>query len=74
MKQKLTITVDADLVPKAKRHARSRGVSLSSLIEQHLTEVTAEQAQSFASRWRGRFRPAERNAPRYEELARKYLQ
>ena len=74
MKQKLTITVDADLVPRAKRYARSHGVSLSSLIEQHLTEVTAEQTKSFASRWRGQFRPAERNAPRYEELARKYLQ
>ena len=74
MKQKLTITVDAELVPKAKRYARSRGVSLSSLIEQHLTEVTGDQAQSFASRWRGRFRAADRNAPRYEGLARKYLQ
>ena len=34
MKQKLTITVDAELLPLAKRYARSRGVSLSSLIEQ----------------------------------------
>ncbi len=36
MKQKLTITVDAELVPIAKQYARTRGMSLSSLIEQSL--------------------------------------
>ena len=39
MKQKLTITVDSDLLPVAKRYARSRGVSLSSLVEQSLREM-----------------------------------
>jgi post-segregation antitoxin (ccd killing protein) len=53
MKQKLTITVDADLVPAAKRYARSRGVSLSSLVEQSLREMAGEITPSFASRWRG---------------------
>ena len=33
MKTKLTITVDPEVVPAAKRYARSQGVSLSSLIE-----------------------------------------
>ena len=75
MKQKLTITVDADLVPIAKRYARSRGVSLSSLIEQSLREVAGDPATSFASRWRGKFRPAEREGDaRYDALAKKYLQ
>ena len=74
MKQKLTITVDAELLPIAKRYARSRGVSLSSLIEQALREIAGDRASSFASRWRGRFRAAERDAPRYDALARKYLQ
>ena len=74
MKQKLTITVDAELLPKAKRHARSRGVSLSSLVEQALRRVAGEQAPSFATRWRGRFRVAGRDDPRYDALARKYLQ
>ena len=74
MKQKLTITVDADLLPVAKRYARSRGVSLSSLVEQSLREMTGANAPSFASRWRGKFRAAEREGdPRYETLARKYL-
>ena len=74
MKQKLTITVDAELVPVAKRYARSRGVSLSSIIEQSLREVAGEHAPSFAARWRGKFRPAEREDARYHALAKKYLQ
>ena len=74
MKQKLTITVDADLVPVVKRYARSRGVSLSSIIEQSLREVASEQAPSFASRWRGKFCVTERDDPRYKALAKKYLQ
>ena len=74
MKQKLTITVDAELLPKAKRHARSRGVSLSSLVEKALRQVAGDQAPSFATRWRGRFRAAGRDDPRYDALARKYLQ
>ncbi len=72
MKQKLTITVDADLLPIAKRC--SRGVSLSSLVEQSLRKMTGESTQSFASRWRGKFRAAERDDPRYDALAKKYLQ
>ena len=73
MKQKLTITVDADLVPSAKRYARSRGVSLSSIVEDSLREVATDQDESFASRWRGRFQAAERSAPRYDALEGKYL-
>jgi len=73
VKRKLTITVDADLVPAAKQYARSRGVSLSRLIEQSLRRVTEEGRPSFASRWRGQFRAAERAGSRYDELARKYL-
>lgn len=74
MKQKLTVTVDAGLLPLAKRYARAHGVSLSSLVEQSLREVAGKDVSSFASRWRGRFRPAERDDPRYDALAKKYLQ
>ena len=74
MKQKLTITVDAELLPAAKRYARSRGVSLSSLIEQSLRGVAGDHTPSFASRWRGKFRAAERkDDPRYDALAKKYF-
>ena len=73
MKRKLTITVDGDLLPRAKQYARARGVSLSSLIEASLRELAGEDTPSFATRWRGRFGAARRNDARYEALARKYL-
>ena len=73
MKKKLTITLDAELIPVAKRYARSFGVSLSSLIEQSLRRATNSEAPSFASRWRGKLRPAKRAGPRYEVLEKKYL-
>ena len=73
MKQKLTVTVDPEVVVAAKRYARSRGVSLSALIERRLREEMVAAEPSFASRWRGRFRPADRDDPRYEALAGKYL-
>ena len=75
MKQKLTITIDSGLLPVAKRYARSRGVSLSSLVEQSLREMAGDAEASFSSRWRGKFRAAERKGdPRYDALAQKYLQ
>lgn len=73
MKQKLTITVDAQLIPRAKRYARERGVSLSSLIEESLRRMAREDQASFVDRWKGRFEPAERGDPRYDALAEKYL-
>ena len=44
MKRKLTITVDAELLQMAKRDVRSRGVSLSSLVEKALRQVAGDQA------------------------------
>ena len=73
MKRKLTITLDDAPASKAERLARSRGLSLSSLIETSLRETLAADAPTVAARWRGRFRPANRNDPRYKALARKYL-
>ncbi len=73
MKRQLTITLDDALHHEARRFARSRGLSLSSLIEGSLRETLSNDASSFAARWRGRFCPAQRNDARYEALARKYL-
>ena len=74
MKQKLTVTVDAEVFAAARRHARARGVSLSSLVEQSLREMAGEATPSFSTRWRGVFRAAARDGdPRYEALARKHL-
>ena len=73
MKTKLTITIDEHLVPRAKRHARSRGLSLSQLIENALRAMGADEAASFSHRWRGKFRPAARDDERFRVLAKKYL-
>lgn len=72
MKTKLTITVDRDLLPRAKRAARARGVSLSSLVESALRDASEAARPSFSTRWRGMFRPAARTGARYRALARKH--
>ena len=41
MKKKLTVTVDAEVLPIAKQYARAKGVSLSSLIERSLRLMAA---------------------------------
>ena len=63
----------SDVLPAAKRYARSRGVSLSSLIEQSLIEMTGDDKLSFMARWCGQLEAARGGDPRYEALARKYL-
>ena len=73
MKKKLTIAIDNELILKAKQYARSQGVSLSALIESAIKNMMLEEAESFSSRWRGRFKPANHGGPRYEVLARKHL-
>ena len=74
MKKKLTITIDSELIPVAKRYARQHGISLSALIERYLAQMTHEESQSFATRWRGKFRPTEKQGdPRYEYLKKKYF-
>ena len=73
MKAKLTVTIDKELIPKAKEQARSQGVSLSGLIERSLRGLTLERRPSFSARWRGRFKAARRRGDRYKILAEKYL-
>lgn len=73
MKRKLTLTIDEKLLPRAKRYARARGVSLSSLVEEALQGMASEEAPSFADRWRGRFEPASREDERFRFLSEKYL-
>ena len=73
MKRKLTLTVDESLLSEARRFAKSRGLSLSSLVERLLMEAAGCHEPSFSSRWRGKFHPAERGDMRYGSLAKKYL-
>jgi post-segregation antitoxin (ccd killing protein) len=72
MKTKLTVTVDEELVPRAKKAARRRGVSLSSVIEASLRRLATEETD-FVSRWRGKFKEAETDDPRMTYLKEKYL-
>ncbi len=76
MKTKLTVTIDEELLPKAKDHARSLGVSLSQLIERALRDMSESESPSFSERWRGKLRAADRpdsKDERYRRLAEKYL-
>lgn len=72
MKTKLTITIDRDLVPAAKRLARERGVSLSSIIEGALRDMTRPDEPTFTERWRGAFEWNDRDDPRTRALREKY--
>lgn len=72
-KQKLIVTVDLEVLIAAKPHARSRGVSLSALIEHALRNATVIAEPPFSARWKGRFRAASRDDSHYEALARKHL-
>jgi post-segregation antitoxin (ccd killing protein) len=73
MRTKLTVTIDRDLIPKARQRARAEGLSLSRLIERALAALTSGAEPSFSQRWRGRLAPANRRDARYRALAKKYL-
>lgn len=74
MKTKLTVTIDRDVLPRAKRYARERGMSLSEIIEGSLRQLSSKgETPSFSSRWRGQFEPVHRDDARFEALAKKYL-
>jgi post-segregation antitoxin (ccd killing protein) len=73
MRTKLTVTIDEDLLPEAKKQARSRRMSLSRLIESALRGLASEGRVPFSRRWRGGFRAANRKGARYAALAKKYL-
>ena len=72
-KAKLTVTIDEELIPKAKEQARSQGVSLSDFIERALRGLILEKRRPFSARWRGRFKAARRKDDRYEALTERYL-
>jgi hypothetical protein len=72
MKTKLTIMIDRDLVPIAKQMARRRGVSLSSIIEGALRDLTRPDQPSFSERWRGAFEWSDAEDARARALREKY--
>ena len=68
MKSKLNLTIDQDLVPLSKKYARSRGISISKLVEDLLRKVTQKDNPSFSEKWRGQFKVARKRGPRYDKL------
>ena len=44
MSSKLTLSVESEVVSRAKRYARSRGTSLSAMVESYLTAVSESPA------------------------------
>lgn len=72
VKTKLTVTIDEELLPRAKEYARQSGTSLSEVIEKALREISTGTHPDFSARWRGKFRLSDHHDERYRRLARKY--
>ena len=72
MKTKLTVTLDEELIPKAKRYAKQHNRSLSSLIEESLQSLTKEPEQSFSKQWGGKLKVHPKDDARFQQLAKKY--
>lgn len=58
MKDRVTVTMDRELIVQAKRLAHKTGTSLSGLVERSLQASLAPRAKpagSFVDRWEGKF-------------------
>ncbi len=73
MKNKLTVAIERDLIPKAKAYAKEHGTSLSEIIEKTFRKLPTGKEISFSRRWRGKFTAACKKEDRYKKLAEKYL-
>ncbi len=73
MKEKLNLTIEKSLIPRSKAYARSKGISVSTLVEKLLRNVTDENKESFSQRWAGKFSVLEREDERYKKLKERYL-
>jgi len=77
MKERVTVTMDRDLIVRAKLLAHHQGTSLSSLVEHSLQASMAPRtrpAGSFVERWAGRFtvREGGNEDPRLQALKAKH--
>jgi hypothetical protein len=73
MKTKLTLTIEENLIPKAKRYAEAQNDSLSGLVEKALRDLTRSKEIPFSKRWGGKFKASRRASTRYQALSRRYL-
>jgi hypothetical protein len=72
MKTKLTVTMDEELIPRAKRYAKEHNRSLSNLIEDSLRVLTQKPEQTFSEQWKGKFTVQRKDTERFKYLAKKY--
>jgi hypothetical protein len=77
MKRRVNLTIDAELVVRARNLAHQRKSSISRLVEKGLQDLTKEldvQGENFAEKWMGKLKLAPRNSadPKRERLWRKY--
>lgn len=78
MKTKLTLSIGAKSVQRAKAVARRRGVSLSTLVEEHfdrLASADGRDSEAFFQRWQGAFKvdPASRKDERVDAIMAKHV-
>jgi hypothetical protein len=63
MKSKLTLTVEKDLIAEAKIAARAQRTSISSLVENFLSNLCLESEKSFSEKWQGAFKEPPHQRP-----------
>lgn len=73
MKSKLTLSINREIIGKAKNFVRRRGTSISALVERILAQTIDEKKDSFVARWTGKFELAENDEKRYQKLKQRYL-
>jgi Family of unknown function (DUF6364) len=78
MKQRLNLTIDADLIRLARRVAHERDTSVSALVEEYLLNLASRgpgSGAAFVAKWAGRLSlapPDPEGDPRREYLWRKF--
>lgn len=75
---RMTLTIEPEISHRAKAFARSKGTSLSSLVEtllareSGLESAKGKKVTPFAEKWAGRLQLASKNEPRFDALKERY--
>jgi len=76
MKTRMTLTIEPEISHRAKAFARSKGTSLSGLVESLLAReagiVTSEKNISFGKKWAGSLQLASKSEARFDSLTERY--
>jgi hypothetical protein len=76
MKLRMTLTIEPEISHRAKAFARSRGTSLSGLVESLLSREagieSSEKKISFGKKWAGRLQIKAKNEARFTSLKERY--